>query len=95
MSRLARMYGQNIPIYQYLLLPSETISLYFFNIFSRTIVFWLSSTRGIAPSSLNPGLLTFNPCGVGFDGDQHCGLEIQDCATANFNIFTFSSFHII
>ena len=35
-----------------------------FNIPTRTEVISYSLTRGIAPSSLNPGLLTFNPCGV-------------------------------
>ena len=47
----------------------------------------------ITPGSatLHPGLLTFNPFGVGFEQIPHCGLDIE--ATPQ-PIFTFSHFHI-
>ena len=43
--------------------PLQSVSL-FFKLLSRTLSSQHSLTRGIAPLSLNPGLLTFNPFGI-------------------------------
>jgi len=48
----------------------------FLSMLPRTALFSSFPTRGIAPSSLNPGLLTFNPSGVGFAKVHHRGQEI-------------------
>ena len=58
----------------------------------RTVHSSSFTTRGVAPSSLYPGLLTCNPSGVGSEKYQHCGREISNCATANFHISHFPIF---
>ncbi len=46
--------------FQHSFLPSETIVYSFFKMLPRMVFKWHSLTRGVAPSSLYPGLLTFN-----------------------------------
>ena len=63
------------------------------NMLARTVVVRRSFTPGSA--TLHPGLLTFNPFGVGFEQVPHCGRDIADGTSANFHIFTFPNFHIL
>jgi len=50
-------------------------------------------TRGAAPSSLYPGLLTFNPSGVGYERRSILWSKTLRLRSGTSSIFTFSHFH--
>jgi len=62
----------------YWFLPSDMLRVAIMNIRTRTVVSRYSQTRGIAPSSLNPGLLIYIPSGEGFEQIQYRGQRIPE-----------------